>query len=113
MDYTDDTSVNALIQEMHKPCPDIPEPTITSKDIDELMRWMEEQQKKQPQWLFVSLETYWSIKRARLDGVHHLPRRKIRKCFLRKRQARIYQGKRHLLRCQQQMAHREPEKFTL
>lgn len=89
---------------------------LTKAEIDQMIQWMQEEQERQrkrPPLIFVSLETYWSIKRARLYGVNHLPRRKIRKCFLRKRQARIEQSKRHLLRCQKQMLHREPEKFTL
>lgn len=87
--------------------------TVSSADITAMLEEMYANAQKEPQILIVTPKTYWRLKRVRLYEVHHLPRRKIRKCFLRKRQVRINQGKRHLLRCMKNAPRRVHERAVL
>jgi hypothetical protein len=73
---------------------------VTAADIEALFKAMYDNARTEPDYFFVSPETVWLLRRARIYGVNHAPRRKLRKCFARKRNAVMSRGIRRLRRLQ-------------
>lgn len=70
-----------------------------------IIEWMEEMKANavsDPAYFFVSIEDHRRIRRlVAVSGIragYHVPRRKLRKCFIRKRQAKISRARQRVLR---------------
>jgi len=85
--------------------------TLTAADIDALLEQMSANFRAQPDMLFVSPGMMYSIRHAQRIGqlyhAHPVPRRKIRKCHMRKLQATWCKGKAHIRRVEQAERARE------
>jgi hypothetical protein len=90
----------ALVEAMYAPVQQT-SGVLYKEDLDQMLESLYDNAVRDPTVLYVSLPDAWRIRRAWLYRHFQMPRRTLRKCFLRRRQERIKQGRRWLARRQQ------------
>lgn len=93
------------------------EPTgaLSTADINAFLQQMDFNAQENPDIFYVSVEDgrriRHEVRMSRLYRVHPVPRRKLRKCYMRKLQARWRAGRTHIRRVEQ--AERAREEATM